>query len=213
MEDIPVTPPAALADLPAGFASPGVATQAVFRCALEAWSRPGRVQALPAAACAALVPPAPLSPALAALLLTLLDAEVSLWLGPSLDQPLVRAWLAFHTGVRRAGDPAQARFVAADAREVDLALWSRLERGSDEVPQDGATLLLDMQSLTTGPSITLRGPGIADVQPFASEGLAGAVWQARAADGARYPLGVDLLLCCGRSVAGVPRSTRIEGAR
>lgn len=203
----------ALAELPAGFASPGVATQAVFRCALDAWSRPGRVQSLPPAACAALVPPAPLSPALAALLLTLLDGEVSLWMSPSLDHPLVRAWLAFHTGVRRVDDPAQARFVAADAREVDLALWARLERGSDELPQDGATLLLDMRSLTRGPALTLRGPGIADTQELTSEGLAPEVWRSRAADTARYPLGVDLLLCCDHTLVGVPRSTRITGAR
>lgn len=199
----------AIADLPPGFASPGPASQLVFRCVLDALSRPGRVRALPPEAIAVLTPPPPMGAALAALLLTLLDAEVSIWLGPAFDTPLLRHWLAFHTGVAVAAQPERARFVALRAGELDAALWPRLARGSDEAPHDGATVLVDVPALDRGCPLQLSGPGIATPMPFAADGIARELWQLRRDELPRYPLGVDLLLCSGDRVAGLPRSTRV----
>lgn len=202
--------PSLLADLPAGFAAPGFASQAVFRRALEALSRPGRCQAVTPQDTGVLTPPAGMSLALAALLLTLLDGETTLWLSPSFDDALVRGWLAFHTGVLLVARPEDAAHVAVRAGELDLALWQRIGRGSDERPQDGATLLVEVDALDKGPGLSLRGPGIATSASLAVAGIAPAVWAARAADQARYPLGADLLLCHGERFAGLPRSTRLQ---
>jgi len=199
----------ALADLPAGFASPGPASQLVFRCVLDALSRPGRVHRLPREAAVSFMPPPPMSVALAALLLTLLDGEVSIWLGPAFDSALLRHWLAFHTGVQLAREPEGARFVALRADELDAALWPRLARGSDEAPHDGASVLVDVPALGSGCALRIAGPGIAAPAAFAAEGIGRALWQLRADEHPRYPLGVDLLLCSGDQVAGLPRSTRI----
>lgn len=201
--------PSLLAELPAGFAAPGFASQAVFRRALEALSRPGRCQAVTPQDTGALAPPAGMSLALAALLLTLLDGETTLWLSPSLDAGLVRSWLGFHTGVLLVSRPEDAAHLAARGGELDLALWHRIGRGSDERPQDGATLFVEVEALDEGPGLSLSGPGIASRASLAVEGIAPEVWAARAADHARYPLGADLLLCHGERFAGLPRSTRL----
>jgi alpha-D-ribose 1-methylphosphonate 5-triphosphate synthase subunit PhnH len=198
-----------LADVPTGFTSPGPASQAVFRRALEALSRPGRCLALQPSETGILSPPAGVSLAMGALMLTLLDRETSLWLAPAFDQPLLRAWLAFHTGVQLAEGPAQARFVAARAAELDTALWDRLGRGSDEMPQHGTTLLLEVDALRVGAGLELSGPGIPHTQSLQVEGVSASIWTRRREEQARYPLGVDLLLCCGSTLAGLPRSTRI----
>lgn len=199
-----------LADLPAGFAAPGLASQAVFRRALEALSRPGRCLAVTPQDTGALRPPAGLSVALAALLLTLLDGETTLWLAPSLDGDLVRGWLGFHTGVLLVARPEDAAHVAACGHELDLPLWQRIGRGRDERPQDGATLLVQVDALAEGRGLRLQGPGIASTAQLAVAGIAPEVWAARAADHALYPLGADLLLCHGERFAGLPRSTRLQ---
>jgi alpha-D-ribose 1-methylphosphonate 5-triphosphate synthase subunit PhnH len=199
-----------LADVPKGFAAPGPASQAVFRRALEALSRPGRCLALQPSETGALSPPAGVSLAMGALMLTLLDRETTLWLSPAFDRPLLRAWLAFHTGVQLAGQAAQARFIAARAAELDEDLWDRLGRGTDEMPQHGATLLLEVDALRAGAGLELSGPGIPRAQTLQVDGVSTAVWARRREEQARYPLGVDLLLCCGLTLAGLPRSTRIQ---
>ena len=79
--------PAALAP---GFADPVLDSQGVFRAVMEALARPGTPQRLPVV----LAPPAPLTPALAAIALTLADHEAPLWLDPPLaDEPAVGDWL------------------------------------------------------------------------------------------------------------------------
>lgn len=205
-----------LARIPAGLADPVHHSQAVFRALLEALARPGRVQAPAPAAQRSLGHPAAFSPALAAALLTLLDAETALWLAPSLRSAEAEAWCRFHTGARVAELPEVADFAAAQASEVGAGLWSSLRAGSDEAPHTSATLLIDVASLSDGLADTaaqrlrLTGPGIEHEHLLAVGGLDAAFWAARIAQQAAFPCGVDLLLCCDARVAGLPRSTRIE---
>ena len=186
---------------------------------LEALSRPGRVQTLPADVHRALGHPASLNAALAAALLALLDSETSLWLGPSLAAGgEVQAWLRFHTGTRFADSPEAADFAAARAAEVDGALLGRLPAGSDEAPHTSATLLIEVPSLLGGatqalpPSSRLRlaGPGIEHEHQLAVGGLVPAFWRSRIEQHRQFPCGVDLLLCHGTCVAGLPRSPAVS---
>lgn len=200
-----------LATLGRGFAEPVHAAQQVFRTVLEAMSRPGRVQALPPSALATLEPPSP-ERGQFAVLLGLLDAETRAWLDPRSAAPGAREYLRFHTGVRVVDDPCAADFAVTRAAPEAAALWATLADGSDEAPQAGATLLIEVPSLTAGPALVLRGPGIETTQPLHVGGLDDAFWAARHALAPRFPRGIDLVLTCGDQLAALPRSTRVAGA-
>ncbi|THF59243.1 phosphonate C-P lyase system protein PhnH [Pseudothauera rhizosphaerae] len=198
-----------IARIPAGLGDAVHHGQAVFRCVLEAMARPGRLQRLPADVAGALGHPPGWSPALAATLLTLLDAETALWLSPALRDGVAPAWLRFHTGTRIVDAPGAADFAAARADEVDASIWTVLKPGSDEAPHTGATLLLQVDCLSDAAGLRLQGPGIEHEHRLDAAGLDSAFWQARIAQQADFPCGVDLLLCCDDRVAGLPRSTRV----
>jgi alpha-D-ribose 1-methylphosphonate 5-triphosphate synthase subunit PhnH len=191
-----------LAGLPRGFADPVHDAQAVFRATLEALSRPGRLQTL--AACDGLQAPAPLSRGLTALLLTLLDGESSLHLGGALGSDAAWMYARFHTGVQALAHE-EAYFVALRA---DEARWDALRLGRDEAPQEGATLIVEANTLS-GPGVVLRGPGVAGSQRLGSCGLPPSFWARRIEMQSHFPCGVDLLIVCGAQLVGVPRSTHI----
>jgi len=200
---------AVLADLGRGFAQPVHDAQQVFRAVLEGMSRPGRVQALPAAALQALEPPG-LGRATTAVLLALLDAETRVWLHPSVRSEAARAYLSFHTGVQLVDDEHGAGFAVIEADHATPALWRELACGSDAVPQDGATLIVEVPSLDQGLALALRGPGVETVQALRIGGLHAGFWQARRDMEADYPLGIELILTCGDRLAALPRSTRVS---
>ncbi len=181
------------------FADPVRDAQQCFRAVLEAMSRPGRVQRLPPG----FAPPPGLDPATAAVLLTLADAETPLHhdAGNAAD-----AWLRFHCGSPAAA-PERAAFVLATAAPPALAL---LDAGSDEEPERGATLILQVASLTEGRGWCLSGPGIEARHRLAVAGLPADFlpqWQARRG---LFPRGVDVVLCAGHDIAALPRTTLIE---
>ena len=91
--------------------------------------------------------PPGLSPALTALMLTLLDAEVSLWLHPQLATR--RAGLpALHTGVRLVEQAEDADFVVLPAAAARPATWLTINPGTDTRPESAGTLILDAQALS-----------------------------------------------------------------
>ena len=209
---------AALANMGAGFADPVHGAQQTFRVLLGAMSEPGRLHDLHDAATDGLAPDdaemrPPLGIAMAATLLTLLDADTPAHLAGALGNDDARAWLRFHTGTRDV--PVAAGMSVAPARDVDAALWNALPLGSDEAPQTGATLIVEVDALSDQPltgaiALTLRGAGIAGARNLAVAGLPAAFWQWRIDLQAELPRGVDLVLVCGTQLAAIPRSTRVE---
>jgi len=179
-----------------GFATP-LQAQACFRAVLKAMSFPGAPVELPGVA----EPPAALSPAAAAILLTLADTMVTVSLPPGAEGA---DWLAFHTGAKTA-PAADADFVVARARPA----LSTLRLGTYDEPEMGATLILDVPDLDAGPRFRLTGPGIAHETlrrlPLDDQFLP--EWRALAA---KTPLGVDILLCAGTTLIGLPRSLTME---
>lgn len=212
--------PASLAGIGAGFAAPVQAAQQVFRTLLDAMARPGTVHELPAAALAGLQAPAALGDGPGALMLALLDADTDVHLGAGFDTAPVHGWLRFHTGTQARPLPRAAFVLLAEA-QADAALWPRLRQGSDEAPQEGATLVLIVPELGDGTSpdspaslaLRLEGPGIRGrarlAVASASPDRARAFWWARIAQQASFPRGVDLVLVAGTRVAAIPRSTRL----
>ena len=106
-----------------------------------------------------LQPPVPLSRGLTALLLTLLDTETSLHFSDALGSEAAWMYARFHTGAQRVGDASSADFAVVRAAEAQL---DALQLGSDEAPQSGATLIVDVPSLAIErhASLRLTGPGI-----------------------------------------------------
>lgn len=206
-----------LAQMTSGFRDATHGAQQSFRTLLDAMSHPGRVFDLPPVAIDGIVPPPSATPGrqmgigTAAILLSLLDADTGLHLAGSLASAAAHAYLRFHTGVLPARPDGSAAFTVARADEVDAALWTRIEMGSDEAPQAGATLIVEVDAL--GPDadtqLELVGPGIEATQTLRVSGLSSEFWRWRGGLQALLPRGFDLVLVCGARVSAVPRTTRI----
>lgn len=192
----------------AGFTDPVQQSQQAFRILLDAMARPGRIVSLEQEP----GHPAGLAQALAAALLTLCDLDTPVWLGPGFNTAPVRDWLRFHTGAPLASAANQAA-VALLASEQEITL-DDFSFGTDEAPERGATLLVQVPALTGGAAMTWRGPGIKDAQAMPSCGLPAAFWRQRAILGGAFPRGLDIYLSSGTDIVGLPRSTAItiEGA-
>jgi len=173
-------------DLSPGFTNAAQA-QGCFRAVLRALSRPGEIVEIIGDL-----------PAASAILLTLADASTAVSLEDN-----ARDWLVFHTGARMAA-LEDADFVVARSRPR-LGL---LRNGTDDEPEDGATLILDVEDFAGRPC-RLTGPGIETetILPLPLDEEFFAEWTAQRQN---LPRGVDVLLCAGRQVIGLPRSVKIE---
>ena len=184
-----------------GFADPVTDAQACFRAVLTAMSRPGSRHRI-----AAVTAPAPLDSAAAAVLLTLVDGDTTLHLQPAFAE--AADWVRFHCGSEPIANVEGASFVLADTLP-DLAV---LAQGSDEAPQDSATVVLQVTSLTEGTRYILRGPGLQSTATVSVSGLPADFAARWAANHALFPRGVDLILCAGDSLLALPRSLSIGDA-
>ncbi|RYE53003.1 MAG: hypothetical protein EOP20_14075 [Hyphomicrobiales bacterium] len=139
---------------------------------------------------------------LAAVAETLVDLECSVFA----DDPALRAAIAT-TGALAAENLAQADHVFLSSLEGKEAKLATLRCGSALYPDDGATLVANVRH-GFGQRVRLSGPGVdgtLDVTLSISPGF----WATRAMLCA-YPEGFDMLLIDGRSVIGIPRSTKVE---
>lgn len=182
-----------------GFTDPVLDAQSCFRAVLEAMSRPGRIQR----AGTGLTPPAPLNQAAAAVLLTLADADTKLWLDAGAG---AEAWLRFHCGAPIVADTAKADIALAAGAPPALAA---LAQGTEEEPQRGATLVLQVAALEEGTGWRLSGPGIEHEHRLRVTGAPEGFLAAWAANRAGFPCGVDVVLCAGDRLAALPRTVMI----
>jgi alpha-D-ribose 1-methylphosphonate 5-triphosphate synthase subunit PhnH len=183
-----------------GFAEPVAQAQACFRAVLEAMSRPGTLTT----AGDGLAVPTPLAPATAAVLLTLVDYDTPLWLDAA-SAP-ARDWIAFHCGAAFTPQASNAAFALA----LSLPDLATLSPGTHEQPETSATIILQVASLRNGPRYRLRGPGLRTDATLPVTGLPddfAAIWQRNRGG---FPLGIDLVLCAGTTLAALPRSVTVE---
>jgi len=145
-----------VAELPAGFADKVTSAQAVFRSVMDAMARPGSLQRVAAVSGA----PEPMMRATAAIALTLFDHDTPIWLDPPMRETTsVAKWLKFHTSAPVVADSSICSFaVIGDA--AALPGLDRFSFGSNEYPDRSTTLILQVESLTDGAALELRGPGI-----------------------------------------------------
>lgn len=185
-----------------GFADPVHDAQRAFRPLLEATARPGTIVRLPQ-----LDAPPPLPSAAAAIVLALCDGDTPIWLAPGLAAHPLRAWLRFHAGSPLVADAARAAFAIAMAEQAPL---HDLAIGTDEAPEQSATLVLMVEGFGHGATLRLCGPGIADETTLRVAGLAPGFVGWRARNHALYPRGVDVILVAAHQAVALPRTTAIR---
>lgn len=178
-----------------GFDDRATGAARTFRAALDAMSRPGRIETIESVAA-----PDGVSPAAATILMTLCDSATPVHLAGPADCDAVREWLAFRTGAPTT-DPGQAAFAVGSW--VDLLPLDRFPVGTPEYPDRSATLIVEMSRIQATGSI-LRGPGIKDT---ATLGLPDEA--AFRANAALFPLGLDFFFTAGDAVAALPRTTQV----
>ena len=184
----------------AGFADPVLDGQACFRAVLDALAHPGRIVTI-----AAPERPPALDPATAAVLLTLVDAETPLWLDAAAAP--AQDWITFHCAA-----PLAARGAAAFGLALSAGTLAGFRTGTDDGPEDGATVILQVAALDRGRAMRLSGPGLAAPAVLRVDGLAAGFVAEWADNHGAFPHGLDLILCAGDQLAALPRSLRVEEA-
>lgn len=169
--------------------------QRIFRNLLEAFARPGQVRDL--------TPWLGETNALQAVLATLMDGDVTLadphGLLTRRDWSLLQA---------RRSVPEEARYIVADGGctpDFDPNL------GTLESPEFGATLLLKVKAVDSGPELSLTGPGIKNRVSLCCLGLNPGWLDKRARWTSHFPLGVDMLIADHARIVALPRTTQIMG--
>lgn len=194
------------AALSPGLAEPVLDAQAAFRATLDAMSRPGRIERL----ALRLAPPQGVDAATAAACLTLLDGDTTVWVAPHEAADRAAAWIGFHTGAPIVGSAADAAFaIMLDAGA--LPALDGFDWGSDEEPQRGATLIVQVPMLSNEPGWSLSGPGIATRALLRVDGLPASFAAQRRAMSGAFPRGLDILFTAGNRLAALPRTTILEG--
>jgi alpha-D-ribose 1-methylphosphonate 5-triphosphate synthase subunit PhnH len=187
-----------------GFVDPVLDSQRAFRAVLDAMAHPGRVVTVTGPD-----GPWPLGPAATAVCLALLDYDTPLWLDAAAANAETVDYLRFHCGVPVVEGSDAARFaLCADAGA--LASLDSFDAGTDERPDLSATVVLQVAALEGEGGCRLRGPGVAGTTRL-TVGGAPWLWDAVRANGARFPRGVDVLLCAGARLVALPRTVRVEG--
>lgn len=181
--------------------------QSTFRAIMAAMAEPGRVSML---ACLP-SPPAPLSPAAAAIVLTLCDHDTPLWIDPAIaGSAQAKAWIAFHTGAPITANPIEAHF-ALVAHPGDLIALENFAQGTQDYPDRSTTLILQVDTLQAARSLSLQGPGIETVARVAPHPLPRHFCEQWGQNNRRFPRGLDLILAAPDGVACLARTTRITG--
>ena len=194
-----------VAELPAGFADKVLSAQSTFRSVMDAMARPGSIQRIAAVAGA----PGAMMRGAAAMALTLFDHDTPVWLDPLMSgTPDVTKWLKFHTGAPVTANSSICSFaMIGDPRA--LPALDRFAFGSNEYPDRSTTLVLQVESLTQGPSIELRGPGIDGVAVLRAAIQPADLFERLKINQTLFPRGIDVVLVADDAIVAIPRTTRL----
>jgi alpha-D-ribose 1-methylphosphonate 5-triphosphate synthase subunit PhnH len=194
-----------LAELPAGFADKVLSSQTTFRSVMDAMARPGCVQTITAAAGT----PAAMMRGTAAIALTLFDHDTPIWLDPVMSETSdIARWLKFHTSAPVIQDSSICHF-ALIGDPAALPGLDRFSFGSNEYPDRSTTLILQVESLTRGPAVALRGPGIEGVATLQATLAPSDLFERLAINAALFPRGIDVVLVHDDAIVAIPRTTRL----
>jgi len=195
-----------VAELPAGFADKVLSAQSTFRSVMDAMARPGSVQRIAAVSGT----PDPMMRGTAAIALTLFDHDTPVWLDARMSQTShVAKWLKFHTSTPVITDSSISSF-ALIGDPQNMPALDRFAFGSNEYPDRSTTLILQVQSLTQGPALELRGPGIDGTAILQASIQPRDLFERLAINGALFPRGIDIVLVHDDAIVAIPRTTRLS---
>lgn len=189
----------------AGFSEPVLASQAVFRSVMNALAQPGSIQTIGSAIDA----PSRLMPATAAVALALFDHDTPVWIDAELGAVAeIANWLRFQTGAPLTADAARASFALLSSSAA-LPDFDGFGQGTPEYPDRSTTLVVQVDTLTDGSELVLRGPGIRGTASLRAGELPADFVERMQGNRALFPQGIDLLLVSGAQLVALPRSTHV----
>jgi alpha-D-ribose 1-methylphosphonate 5-triphosphate synthase subunit PhnH len=145
----------------------------------------------------------------AAIALTLFDHDTPIWLDAAMSETAdVSKWLKFHTSAPVIADSSIASF-ALIGDPQNLPALDRFAFGSNEYPDRSTTLILQVESLTRGPVLELRGPGIDGTATLRALIQPQDLFERLAINLALFPRGVDVVLVHDDAIVAIPRTTRL----
>jgi alpha-D-ribose 1-methylphosphonate 5-triphosphate synthase subunit PhnH len=141
----------------------------------------------------------------AAIALTLFDHDTPVWLDGRMSATAdVAKWLKFHTSAPVIADSSIASF-ALVGDPKNLPSLDRFAFGSNEYPDRSTTVILQVESLTDGPVVELRGPGIDGSAAL----RASILFERLAINATLFPRGIDVVLVHDDAIVAIPRTTRL----
>jgi alpha-D-ribose 1-methylphosphonate 5-triphosphate synthase subunit PhnH len=195
-------------ELPPGFADKVKSAQSTFRSVMDAMARPGSVVRIVPGAGA----PMPMMRGTAAIALTLFDHDTPIWLDPKMSETTeVAKWLKFHTGAPVLRDSSISSF-ALIGDPATIPGLDRFSFGSNEYPDRSTTLILQVESLTQGIALELRGPGIDGTAMMQAVIGIPDLFERLAINKALFPRGIDVVLVADDAIVAIPRTTRLVGS-
>ena len=194
-----------VAELAAGFADKVLSAQSTFRSVMDAMARPGSVRRIVPTSGA----PRTMMRGTAAIALTLFDHDTPLWLDARTHENSdVVKWLKFHTGAPVVQDSSIASFALISDGGA-LPPFERFALGTSEYPDRSTTLILQVESLDSGRSFELRGPGIDGVATLRASIKPFDLFDRLRVNETLFPRGTDVVLVADDAVVAIPRTTRI----
>ena len=187
-----------------GFENPVFDAQSTFQTVMQAMAEPGIIHEIKPKSQA----PAPIEPAMSAVLLALADADTPFWMTTTLAQTSLKSWLSFHCGAPETEEKASATFAVME-RGAAIPAFELFATGSQEYPDRSTTMIIELDAFDGGDVLTLSGPGINGAREIAPSGLPPHFITRWAGNRAAFPRGVDIVFTCGTRLFCLPRSTTV----
>jgi alpha-D-ribose 1-methylphosphonate 5-triphosphate synthase subunit PhnH len=194
-------------DILPGFNNPIHDSQTSFRALLQSIARPGRIYNLPRPVGI----PDLWSPAQTAIALTLFDQDTPVWIEQNIVSTTVIEQLKFHCACPIVCQPDHAAFAVGTGATL-LDNLHKFPIGDPQYPEKSATIIVAVESLTSGVPLRLRGPGVKGEANMNPKGLPTGFVSKWMDNHGLYPSGIDVFFTAGDQVIGLPRTTAIEEA-
>lgn len=185
------------------FSDPVGESQQVFRKVLLSLSEPGQWQTLKNCETLPNFYPSTLS-----IILTLLDADTTVWLSERCQTPMVKTNLTFHCGCKISTEQSEAQFAIYDLDEFMQADNLQFSMGNERYPDLSTTIVLQLPESMDLSETVWSGPGIQESR-ICSLPIPQSFWAKRQSM-VEFPRGIDFIFTQGNRVMGLPRSTRIS---
>lgn len=185
-----------------GFTTPIHDSQKTFRQVLLAMSEPGKWQKVAPVETIDM-----LNIGTVSLVLSLLDADTTLWLPEEWQTKKVKANLTFHSGCKITSNQSIAHFAIYSLAQFLAEKSIQFSLGNDRYPDQSTTIVIQLSEETRLYESHWQGPGIKATRschlPINED-----FWKIRQ-QLTRFPCGIDFIFTQGDMILGLPRTTQV----